>query len=428
MNNKITLIFQGRLGVEIIDMIKKNIDNYKIVVVTNDIFNDSNKEILNKLDEFSKITLIKYYIPIDNVNNESNMYYQFYSTYLGLCNSETEYSIKFRADEYFENIEPLTNFIINNPDKIVTSDFLFRKTYLLKYNISDHYIGGKTDILLSSFKTLVKHCKDVNKLIDGYSELSLIRSYSPEKKIAISILRTMGVNISFNNIIVGNIINKYFHIFDSDKLGSYIFSNNCMNKKITNDRYSKDNDKITTIISNNEIYRYCNLDSYNKKIIFLFGNNSIFDKKYEKIFDIISLCSSSSMVGCNETITIYSNDNINISNMFKANIVIDNYINYVSMGCISSDILFVVDNDAVNMINKKKVYTNNLFLVLTNNIIINPLDLIDIVIGCTDYVILLNPIVNINDTNTLYKNKLLEINNIVDHIDIKIDNEDIYIS
>jgi hypothetical protein len=410
MNKNITLIFQGKLGFEVIDMIKNNIEKYNIVLVTNDI---NNEHILDKLNEFDKLLLIKYKLPInENTNNNYNMYYQFYSTYLGLCNSNTEYSIKFRADEYFENIEPLVNYIINNSNKITTSDFLFRKNYLLKYNISDHYIGGKTDILLSSFKILVEHCKDKNKYIDGYEELNHKEIYSPEKKIAISILIILDVDISFNNICASNIINKYFNIFDSKLMGNFIFTNNNINKKIINNIYTNNIDIITTIKSNNEIYRYCNLDTYDKKIIFLLGNNSIFDNKYNKIFDIINMFTY-------DDITIYSNDDIN---NIKSNISIDNYNNYNSK--ISSDILFIVDNSGINIIYKNQVYTNNLFLLLFENINLIDIDLIDIIIGYVDYIILLNNVNNINKNNILYSNKIIDIENINNYIDIKIDNLD----
>ena len=139
-------------------------------------------------------------------------------------------------------IHHLVNYIVST-EKIVWSDFL------LNYNISDHYFGGRTDILLKSFKVLVKHCQDVNKLIDGYSELSLKEINRPEIKISIAILKTLNVDISFNNMLVTHIINKYFDVYNSYNFNNFIYKCNGSNVKLENKIHIYKHNYVLSVLS-----------------------------------------------------------------------------------------------------------------------------------------------------------------------------------
>ncbi len=434
MNNDITLIFQGKLGNEIINMIEENYNKYKIVIVTN----DNNEEIKNKIKQYENIIFIDYKISIENKYNKLNSYYQFYSTYIGLCNVYTKYAIKFRGDEYFENIDPLVNHILST-DKIVCSDFLFRKQYLylVKYNISDHYFGGKTDILLKSFKVLVEHCQDINKIIDGYSELSCPYIDCPEKKIAIAILRTLNVDISFNNILTTNIIDKYFDVYNSYNFNNFIYKCNGEKLMIKNNIYTNDYEYLSNITSvpvvvisdNNFIvtidnskklipicYRKCDINPNNKKVVFVLGDQSFIKNDYYDDINIILNYFN------NVDITIYSNDTND--KIINNNITIENYNNFNSE--LDYDTIFILNNQGIELINSKLINCNNLFLLETNNICaymcITKYFLF--VSEYVDYIIQLN---NDNIICNIYNYKYLNKNNFMYYLNIKIDDINCYV-
>ena len=423
MNNDITLIFQGKLGDEILDMIEENYNKYNIVVVTN----DNNEEIKNKIKKYDNIIFIDYKISVENKYNKLNSYYQFYSTYIGLCNSHTKYSLKFRGDEYFENIDHLVNYIVST-EKIVCSDFLFRKQFLLNYNISDHYFGGRTDILLKSFKVLVEHCQDVNKLIDGYSELSLKEINRPEIKISIAILKTLNVDISFNNILVTNIINKYFDVYNSYNFNNFIYKCNGSNVKLENKIHIYKHDYALSVSSypNNILsypnkviyidkskkilpicYRKCNIDSNNKKVVFVLGDESFIKNDY--INDFYKIINK-----FDNNIIIYSNDTND--KIVNNNIIIENYNNFDSN--LDYDNIFILNEKGIAFINNKFINCNNLFLLITNNINISIDEYILFISEYVDYIIKLN---NNDIIYNIYHYKYLNVNNFMYYLNIKID-------
>ena len=390
MNNNITLIIYGELEPLIINMVQNNIDKYKIILVTN-----SNKNnILDELYKIESLLIIKY--KKDNI----------YSSYLGLCNVTTEYSIIFRGDEYFENIDPLVDYMINN-DKVVVSNFEFTKTYFHKYNISTHFIGYKTDVLFRAFKVLVSNIE--NNYIEEYKELSLNRVNSPEQRIAIAILRSMNIPIvSFNNIKVGTLINKYFHIFDSNKFGNFIYNKN------------KLSDEFNYVSSNNDINRLCDIDNYDYDVVFLFGNNSILNPRYKNVLNIIKSFG-------NKKIIIYSNDNMNNSNIintfyYKNNIKIVYYKEYDTNK--SSNILFVINNDGINLIFNKVTKTNNLYLLLDELLNMSELECLELLSGYIDYQVFFNNI-NLNELPDFIKNKTIDLNEIHKYINVKNDDIDL---
>jgi hypothetical protein len=74
------------------------------------------------------------------------------STLEGLKKSNTKYSIKVRADEYYENWGPFIDKMTNEPTKILTNNVFFRKVERYPFHISDHIIGGLTENLLTMFR------------------------------------------------------------------------------------------------------------------------------------------------------------------------------------------------------------------------------------------------------------------------------------
>jgi hypothetical protein len=57
-----------------------------------------------------------------------------------------------RSDQYFENLQPLFEAIIENPNKFVCSNLHVRPDYLYKYHASDNIIATNTQDLLRTFE------------------------------------------------------------------------------------------------------------------------------------------------------------------------------------------------------------------------------------------------------------------------------------
>ena len=95
---------------------------------------------------------IESFVTRNKIINEQNVYLQVHSTLDGLKKSITSFSIKVRADEYYQNWEPFINKMTGEPDKIITNNVFFRKVERYPFHISDHIIGGLTSNLLKMFQ------------------------------------------------------------------------------------------------------------------------------------------------------------------------------------------------------------------------------------------------------------------------------------
>ena len=67
--------------------------------------------------------------------------------------SNTEYSIKIRCDQWYENLSPILECVLQNDNKFVCSNQHFRPDFLYKYHAGDNIIGMKTQDLLNTFQT-----------------------------------------------------------------------------------------------------------------------------------------------------------------------------------------------------------------------------------------------------------------------------------
>jgi hypothetical protein len=229
-----TLIIQGPLTIYTMSSLLKHKDDFKIVIVTD------NQSDPNLIKEISSIcveeghTFLMYDRSIvkPEYENSANRYFQFYSTYVGLILSSTEYVIKMRADEFYSKLDPFKEEIKNNPTKIVTNDVFFRKCYI--YHPSDHLIGGT----LKNMKKVFQLCKEYsenseeNKIlfnINGNGEICY-----PEQQLGISIIQSLYGSIEKNKDTEFEIMNSCFTIVTSDKLGYFRVKSNILNSEWNN--------------------------------------------------------------------------------------------------------------------------------------------------------------------------------------------------
>jgi hypothetical protein len=157
MKDKFTLIIQGPLHKNCIKGINENYFNFVDCIILS-FWDTDNLKLLEEIDPSlinnKKLILQKNSFHIDpNAFNQDNIYYQVYTTLKGLKKSNTEYSIKIRCDQWYENLSPILECVLQNDNKFVCSNQHFRPDFLYKYHAGDNIIGMKTQDLLNTFQT-----------------------------------------------------------------------------------------------------------------------------------------------------------------------------------------------------------------------------------------------------------------------------------
>lgn len=200
-----TLLIQGRIENECLSYYLDTYqDKIRIIISTWDDFIFS-REI------HSNVKVITSRKP--QVAGYQNYNYQLFSTINGLLQTETDYVIKARGDEYY-NIDKILHVIDSH--FIYSIPIFFRPFSVYPYHISDHLIFGKTQNLKDMFlyashiylndSSFLNSCESVNSCESG-----LTRAY----------LRLKGFN-DFENLALGkkNMI-EHFKIFSLDDLKPY---------------------------------------------------------------------------------------------------------------------------------------------------------------------------------------------------------------
>ena len=150
-----TILLQGRINKECIDLWIKNYENSKVVLsvwededLTNIQFPDSWKLIVNQY-------------PLIRFKPHANLDYQIITTIKGLYKVETEWVVKMRCDEYWSNVETIYDKMKSNPYKIVTGSMFFRKWGMYPFHCSDKILGGTVDNLFAMFESTL-HNIEIN--------------------------------------------------------------------------------------------------------------------------------------------------------------------------------------------------------------------------------------------------------------------------
>ena len=151
----VSIIIQGPLN----EISLKNIPTYKKygkVIVS--CWDGYDEELLKYID--NDVCFVSKTLPIVNHYNHCNVYYQASSIYSGLEKAKTEFSIKFRSDESYSNLDTFVKALIENPECIITGDIYFdHREEQIPLHISDHAIGSKTKNLLGTFDRVKDICE-----------------------------------------------------------------------------------------------------------------------------------------------------------------------------------------------------------------------------------------------------------------------------
>jgi hypothetical protein len=161
----------------------KNINN--LLNFGNVIISCYEKDNIEKFNISSEVKIIKNSFPENHpflhpLINSQNGFLQAYTTLSGLKNVETEFAIKMRGDESFEDFSFFISKMKENPEKYTTVNFFFRKDSYCKFHPCDHLFGSKTELLKKTFEILFyKNIKIVNIPI----ECKIFLSFLEAKKI-----------------------------------------------------------------------------------------------------------------------------------------------------------------------------------------------------------------------------------------------------
>jgi hypothetical protein len=174
----LTIVMQGYLSYESIGACNAY-QNFGNVILST--WNDQNT------GGFSVPVLSNPY-PAAGPYNWQNLYFQVYSSHMGLKEVKTKFAIKVRADIIVADLSRILEKLETNPDKIISISHLFRDDGI-KFHPSDLLLAGKTEILNNGFKLCKERCETHAQVIDGF------HCSWAEQWIGTSLLKAKGIQI-----------------------------------------------------------------------------------------------------------------------------------------------------------------------------------------------------------------------------------------
>lgn len=171
MNPKdLTIVVQGRLHKHTLSRIQKYKKWADRILICCDLQDD-----ISILDHYD-VSGCEIYRPdlvvADTTMNNFRGWFQAKSIYEGVKLSTTSHTIKVRADYWAGNLEPFVQKMAECPEKYVTNNMYFRPDSFAKYHISDHMVGGPTELMIQGYKLatwrLENHSKELRACFNDY--------------------------------------------------------------------------------------------------------------------------------------------------------------------------------------------------------------------------------------------------------------------
>ena len=218
MNNNISVIIQGPLD-------ETSLSNYPNYKKYGDVFisiwqNENIKKTFEKYNiDINQNVIIKD-MPIlpshHGINQTSKFFYVLKSMYNILDSIKTDYIIRTRSDEKYENLDILIEKFFKNTDKLVFGNIFVRKYSDLPNHIGDHIYMVKTNI----YKEMI------SLLINMYEKNEKYESWADQNKIPCEcILANCFLkikNINQDKWLDKNTIKDNFDLFDINKTQNFI--------------------------------------------------------------------------------------------------------------------------------------------------------------------------------------------------------------
>jgi len=172
------------------------------------------------------------------------------STYLGLVNVDTEYVIKTRSDERFENLQPLLDAFVDT-QKFATINIFTRSWFREPWVIGDHCFGCRTNMLIKAYEIILAD--------DG---LRYGKGHCAESILCKAVLRARWqdeTNIFDHNPFSVNPehterVRQSVEIVDVNTLGDYIVSHRHLNIRWQAGQYNKHVSGCPNSVDNTEEY------------------------------------------------------------------------------------------------------------------------------------------------------------------------------
>tara|TARA_B100000085_G_scaffold131650_1_gene119911 strand:+ start:2440 stop:3246 length:807 start_codon:yes stop_codon:yes gene_type:complete len=182
MEESITVIIQGPASDLSIKSLKRYSEEYHVVMSTwaeDSYIMDELKELADKTPNIKLVVN-----PSPCISGKVNMlpdttfYYAIAGMDYALEHVETEYAIRTRTDELFEDFQPMIAYTLGsteNQEKFVCGNIFVRKFSEVPYHIGDHVYIAKTKYLKQAFRTL-------RKMYDGEMDFHLWASQAAFKE------------------------------------------------------------------------------------------------------------------------------------------------------------------------------------------------------------------------------------------------------
>lgn len=246
----ITIVIQGPLSVNTLLNVYKHSDEYPMVIVYPQNDRNNTNSISHEIRTLSTkpnkdISIVEYNpkIPQD-YNNHQNKYYQFFSTFVGLQLSKTEFSIKLRSDESYDlNFfsEKLISVLSSNEKvKVVCNDVFFRKYSYYKYHPTDHLLGGKTQDLIKIFEKALYYCKNAELIRENKFYENLGKDFHRDlgKIVAEQYIGMSALELFFDETLTDiELMKSLFYIVSSKQLYPFKIVWNGEGKEFHNSKY-----------------------------------------------------------------------------------------------------------------------------------------------------------------------------------------------
>ena len=174
------------------------------------------------------------YHPKDDNEIESSLYYQCKSVENALNSGMemTDYCIKLRTDEFYSDLSPIVNKLLENPNHIVTNNVYLRDQHHIPFSISDHVIGMSMQNMENTFRSLCFFLDTFRNLINPsifpkgiVNREGLTANYvRPEQVISRMFLQNSGVITPMNDASAESIMQDYASFVDVREMGEYFIS------------------------------------------------------------------------------------------------------------------------------------------------------------------------------------------------------------
>lgn len=122
--------------------------------------------------------------PVGAIFNAQNTFSHAMTTAAGLNLVKTEFAIKVRGDEFYEDLQPFVDRLVAEPYRTWCSSVYFRRDVQHKFHLGDHIVAGRTATLAKAFDMVRSACQVFPPLVEPPL---------PEQLIARAILLAQGV-------------------------------------------------------------------------------------------------------------------------------------------------------------------------------------------------------------------------------------------